>query len=65
MRFFHNPRHGGTYVETCRFFTRDRLLAQGNARRRERSFCGKWKRNQEKSKITGEQLKIEDLGGGK
>lgn len=28
-------------------------------------FCGKWKLNQEKSKITGEQLKIEDLGGNK
>jgi hypothetical protein len=26
-------------------------------------FCGKWKLNQEKSKISGEQLKIEDLGG--
>jgi hypothetical protein len=28
-------------------------------------FCGKWKLNQEKSKIAGGQLKIEDLGGGK
>jgi hypothetical protein len=28
-------------------------------------FCGKWKLNQEKSKITGEQMKIEDLGGNK
>ncbi|MGA8763733.1 MAG: hypothetical protein WB562_12780 [Candidatus Sulfotelmatobacter sp.] len=28
-------------------------------------FCGKWKLNQEKSKVTGEQLKIEDLGGNK
>ena len=28
-------------------------------------FCGKWKLNQAKSKITGEQMKIEDLGGNK
>jgi hypothetical protein len=28
-------------------------------------FCGKWKLNQEKSKIAGEQMKIEDLGGNK
>jgi hypothetical protein len=28
-------------------------------------FCGKWKLNQEKSKIAGEQLKIEDLGSSK
>jgi hypothetical protein len=28
-------------------------------------FCGKWKLNQEKSKISGEQMKIEDLGDGK
>lgn len=28
-------------------------------------FCGKWKLNQEKSKIAGEQMKIQDLGGNK
>jgi hypothetical protein len=28
-------------------------------------FCGKWKLNPEKSKIAGEQMKIEDLGGNK
>jgi hypothetical protein len=28
-------------------------------------FCGKWKLNQGKSKIAGEQMKIEDLGGNK
>jgi hypothetical protein len=28
-------------------------------------FCGKWKLNLEKSKFTGEQMKIEDLGGNK
>lgn len=28
-------------------------------------FCGKWKLNQEKSKIAGEQAKIEDLGNNK
>lgn len=28
-------------------------------------FCGKWKLNQEKSKIAGEQMKTEDLGGNK
>ncbi len=28
-------------------------------------FCGKWKLNQEKSKFTGEQMKIEDLGNNK
>jgi len=28
-------------------------------------FCGKWKLNMEKSKITGEQMKIKDLGGNK
>jgi hypothetical protein len=28
-------------------------------------FCGKWKLNQGKSKIAGEQMKIEDLGGHK
>ena len=28
-------------------------------------FCGNWKLNQEKSKISGEQMKIEDLGGNK
>jgi hypothetical protein len=26
-------------------------------------FCGKWKLNKEKSKLTGEQVKIQDLGG--
>lgn len=28
-------------------------------------FCGKWKLNMEKSKFTGEQVKIQDLGGNK
>jgi hypothetical protein len=28
-------------------------------------FCGKWKLNLGKSKVTGEQMKIEDLGGNK
>ena len=28
-------------------------------------FAGKWKLDQEKSKITGEQMKIEDLGDNK
>jgi hypothetical protein len=28
-------------------------------------FCGKWKLNLEKSKFVGEQMKIQDLGGGK
>jgi hypothetical protein len=28
-------------------------------------FCGRWKLNQKKSKITGEQMKIEDLGQNK
>jgi len=28
-------------------------------------FCGKWKLNTEKSKITGEQMRIADLGGNK
>ena len=28
-------------------------------------FCGKWKLNQDKSKISGEQMKIEDLGDNK
>ncbi|HEV2115222.1 MAG TPA: hypothetical protein VGR48_04290 [Terriglobales bacterium] len=28
-------------------------------------FCGKWKLNMEKSKFTGEQIKIQDLGGNK
>src|ERR1700740_2635157 len=28
-------------------------------------FCGKWKLNKEKSKFTGEQVKIQDLGGNK
>lgn len=28
-------------------------------------FCGKWKLNKEKSKLTGEQMKIEDLGANK
>ncbi len=28
-------------------------------------FCGKWKLNQDKSKIAGEQMKMEDLGGNK
>jgi len=28
-------------------------------------FCGKWKLNMEKSKFTGEQTKIQDLGGNK
>jgi hypothetical protein len=28
-------------------------------------FCGKWKLNLEKSKFTGEQMKIQDLGGNK
>ena len=28
-------------------------------------FCGKWKLNTEKSKFTGEQIKIQDLGGNK
>jgi len=28
-------------------------------------FCGKWKLNQEKSKIAGEQMKIDDLGDNK
>ena len=28
-------------------------------------FCGKWKLNQAKSKISGEQMKIKDLGGNK
>jgi hypothetical protein len=28
-------------------------------------FCGKWKLNKEKSKVTGEQMKIEDLGDNK
>jgi len=28
-------------------------------------FVGKWKLNQSKSKMTGEQVKIEDLGGNK
>lgn len=28
-------------------------------------FCGKWKLNQEKSKVAGERLKIDDLGGNK
>jgi hypothetical protein len=28
-------------------------------------FCGKWKLNKEKSKIAGEQMKIQDLGGNK
>lgn len=28
-------------------------------------FCGKWKLNQGKSKIAGEQMKIQDLGGNK
>lgn len=28
-------------------------------------FCGKWKLNKEKSKIAGEQMKIQDLGGKK
>lgn len=28
-------------------------------------FCGKWKLNMEKSKFSGEQMKIEDLGGNK
>jgi hypothetical protein len=28
-------------------------------------FCGKWKINKEKSKIAGEQMKIQDLGGDK
>lgn len=28
-------------------------------------FVGKWKLNQEKSKMTGEQMKIDDLGGNK
>lgn len=28
-------------------------------------FCGKWKLNQDKSKIAGEQFKIQDLGGNK
>jgi hypothetical protein len=28
-------------------------------------FCGKWKLNMDKSKFTGEQIKIQDLGGNK
>jgi hypothetical protein len=28
-------------------------------------FCGKWKLNMEKSKFTGERIKIQDLGGNK
>lgn len=28
-------------------------------------FCGKWKLNMEKSQFTGEQIKIQDLGGNK
>jgi hypothetical protein len=28
-------------------------------------FCGKWKLNMEKSKFTGDQAKIQDLGGNK
>ena len=28
-------------------------------------FCGKWKLNMEKSKFSGEQIKIQDLGGNK
>jgi hypothetical protein len=28
-------------------------------------FCGKWKLNMEKSKLVGEQIKIQDLGGNK
>lgn len=28
-------------------------------------FCGKWKLNMEKSKFTGDQVKIQDLGGNK
>lgn len=40
-------------------------LVAGTLWAKDDPFCGKWKLNQEKSKIAGEQLKIEDLGDNK
>jgi hypothetical protein len=40
-------------------------LAGGTLLAADDPFCGKWKLNKEKSKIAGEQMKIQDLGGNK
>jgi hypothetical protein len=41
------------------------LLISGTLWAADDPFCGKWKLNQEKSKIAGRQLKIQDLGNNK
>jgi hypothetical protein len=38
------------------------MLLAGTLTAADDPFCGKWKLNKEKSKISGEQVKIEDLG---
>ncbi|MFL6450690.1 MAG: hypothetical protein ACJ746_23850 [Bryobacteraceae bacterium] len=40
-------------------------LVSGNSFAADDPFCGKWKLNFEKSKITGQQMKMEELGGNK
>jgi hypothetical protein len=40
-------------------------LMAGAGRAADDPFCAKWKLNESKSKISGEQMKIEDLGGNK
>jgi hypothetical protein len=40
-------------------------LLVGTLQAADNPFCGKWKLNMEKSKFTGEQVRIEDLGGNK
>lgn len=40
-------------------------LAAGTLWASDDPFCGKWKLNKEKSKFTGEQIKIQNLGGNK
>jgi hypothetical protein len=47
-------RTNSTLVLTC--------LVAGTLCAADDPFCGKWKLNQEKSKITGEQMKVEELG---
>ena len=40
-------------------------LVTGTLRAADDPFCGKWKLNVDKSQFTGEQMKIQDLGGNK
>jgi hypothetical protein len=66
MAFVYNPREKeGPMLKRIYFSLVLACLIAGTLYATDDPFCGKWKLNLEKSKFSGRQMKIQDLGGNK